>query len=110
MMATSEPPMRLQMRLYSVEARGRVTDLRKASRADPRIIDPDSHAWSQGIGRTLHDEGALGILYPSVRHAGGECLAAFKTTLLKNCLHAAYLEYSWNGQEIDAVFEVSQVG
>jgi len=110
MRATNEPAMRLQMRLYSVEAKGRVTDLRKASQTEPRIVDPDSYAFSQGIGRTLHDEGVLGILYPSVRHAGGQCLAAFKTTLLKNCLHAAYLEYSSNGKEIDAVFEVSQVG
>ncbi len=110
MQATSEPAMRLQMRLYSVEAKGRVTDLRKASQTEPRIVDPESYAYSQAIGRTLHDEGAPGILYPSVRHAGGECLAALKTTLLKNCLHAAYLEYNWNGKEIDAVFEVNQVG
>lgn len=110
MRATNEPAMRLQMRLYTVEAKGRVTDLRKASQTEPRIVDPDSYAFSQAIGRALHDEGAPGILYPSVRHAGGQCLAAFKTTLLKNCLHAAYLEYSWNGKEIDAVFEVSQVG
>jgi hypothetical protein len=110
MQATNEPPMRLQMRLYTVEAKGRVTDLRKTSQTEPRIVDPDSYGFSQGIGRALHDEGASGILYPSVRHAGGQCLAAFKTTLLKNCLHAAYLEYNWNGQEIDAVFEVSQVG
>ena len=41
------------------------------------------------------------------RHPAGECLAAFSTALLKNCLHAAYLEYNWNG--IDAVFEVSQL-
>ena len=110
MQATNEPPMRLQMRLYTVEAKGRVNDLRKTSQTEPRIVDPDSYGFSQGIGRALHDEGASGILYPSVRHAGGQCLAAFKTTLLKNCLHAAYLEYNWNGQEIDAVFEVSQVG
>jgi len=110
MRATNEPAMRLQMRLYTVEAKGRVTDLRKASQTEPRIVDTDSYAFSQGIGRTLHEEGTLGILYTSVRHAGGQCLAAFKTTLLKNCLHAAYLEYHWNGKEIDAVFEVSQVG
>lgn len=110
MRATNEPAMRLQMRLYSVEARGRVADLRKASQTEPRIVDPDSYVYSQGIGRALREEGVLGILYPSVRHAGGQCLAAFKPILLKNCLHAAYLEYHWNGKEIDAVFEVSQVG
>ena len=108
--ATSESPMRLQMRLYSVKAKGQVADLREASRTDPRIVDPDNYGYAQGIGRTLRNEGALGILYPSVRHAGGKCLVALKPSLLKNCVHAAYLEYNWNGREIDAVFEVAQVG
>jgi hypothetical protein len=110
MAATQEPPMRLQMRLYTVKAKGQVADLREASRTDPRIVDPDSYGYAQGIGRTLRGEGALGILYPSVRLAGGQCLAALKPSLLKNCVHAAYLEYNWNGREIDAVFEVAQVG
>lgn len=110
MQATAEPPMRLQMRLYSVEAKGQVADLREASRAEPRIVDPDDYGYSQTVGRTLRAEGAQGILYPSVRHPGGECLAALRTGILKNCLHAAYLEYQWNGQGIDAVFEVNQVG
>jgi hypothetical protein len=49
-------------------------------------------------------------VYPSVRDDGGECLAAFKTTLLRDCHHAAYLEYNWNGTSVDMVFELSQVG
>ena len=109
MAATDEPPMRLQMRLYSVQAKGKVADLRQASQTEPRIVDPDHYAYAQGIGRTLRAQGVQGILYPSVRHPAGECLAALRTTLLKNCLHAAYLEYNWNGQGIDAVFEVNQV-
>ncbi len=109
MAATQEPSMRLQMRLLSVAAQGKVADLRQASQAEPRIVDPDDYAYPQSIGRTLRAEGAHGILYPSVRHPTGECLAAFHTTLLKNCLHAAYLEYNWNGQGIDAVFEVNQL-
>lgn len=108
MAATAEPPMRLQMRLYTVEAKGQATDLRKASRTDPRIVDPDDYGYAQGIGRTLRAGGAQGILYPSVRHPGGECLAALRTGIVKNCLHAAYLEYRWNGLGIDAVFEVNQ--
>ena len=109
MAATAEPPMRLQMRLYSVAASGKVTDLRQASQAEPRIVDPNDYAYAQGIGRQLRADGAQGMLYPSVRHAGGECLAAFRTALLKNCAHAAHLEYNWNGQGIDAVFEVAQL-
>jgi len=109
MEATSEPPMRLQMRLYTMEAKGEVADLREASHADPRIVDPDDYGHAQGIGRKLKSDGAHGILYPSVRHPAGECLAALRTGILKNCLHAAYLEYNWNGRGIDAVFEVSQL-
>lgn len=109
MQATAEPPMRLQMRLYSVEARGQATDLRAASRTEPRIVDPDDYSHAQSIGRQLRAAGAQGILYPSVRHSGGECLAALRTGIVKNCLHAAYLEYNWNGRSIDAVFEVNQL-
>lgn len=109
MAATGEPPMRLQMRLYSVEAQGKVADLREASRAEPRIVDPDDYGYAQGVGLQLRAEGAPGILYPSVRHPAGVCLAAFRTTLLKNCLHAAHLEYHWNGRAVDAVFEVAQL-
>jgi hypothetical protein len=109
MEATREPPMRLQMRLYTVQARGEVADLREASQADPRIVDPDAYGHAQGIGRKLRSDGVRGILYPSVRHPSGECLAAFSTALLKNCLPAATLEYNWNGRSIDAVFEVSQL-
>jgi hypothetical protein len=109
MAATAEPPMRLQMRLYSVEAKGQVADLRAACQSDPRIVDPDDYAYPQSIGRTLRADGAQGIRYPSVRHPGGECLAALRTGIVKNCLHAAYLEYHWNGQGIEAVFEVNRV-
>jgi len=109
MAATREPPMRLQMRLYSVDAQGRVADLRKIAQTEPRIVDPDDYAYTQSLGRSLRSEGALGIVYPSVRHRGGQCLAAFRTALVKNCLHAAYLEYQWNGEGIDAVFEVTRV-
>jgi hypothetical protein len=109
MQATREPPMRLQMRLYTVQARGEAADLREASKSDPRIVDPDDYSHTQAIGRSLRAAGALGIVYPSVRHPGGECLAALRTGIVKNCLHAAYLEYHWNGERIEAVFEVNQV-
>ena len=110
MLATHELPTRLQMRLYTVQAKGKVVDLRATSQAEPRIVDPDDYSYAQGIGRKLRAEGALGIVYPSVRHPGGTCLAALRTSLLSHCLHAAYLEYNWNGAAMDAVFEVNQLG
>ncbi len=110
--ATAEPPMRQQMRLYRVTAQGEVIDLRADTmRAQTApLLAPDNYAPGQAFGRDARDAGAPGIVYPSVRDAGGECLAAFRTTLLRDCRHAAYLEYNWNGKNIDVVFELNQVG
>ena len=109
MTATREPAMRLQMRLYTVTAEGDVVDLRAGALADPGIVDPADYGHAQGIGRHLHAAGSQGIFYPSVRDPGGECLAALRTGILRDCLHAAYLEYHWNGQAFEAVYEMSQL-
>jgi len=108
--ATQEPPMRQQMRLYTVMAQGDVVDLRDAKSVDASVLSPNDYAPGQALGRAAREAGAPGIVYPSVRDAGGECLAAFKTTLLRDCHHAAYLEYNWNGSAVDIVFELNQVG
>ncbi|AOK31390.1 hypothetical protein WS67_08680 [Burkholderia singularis] len=108
--ATREPPMRQQMRLYTVAAQGDVADVRAWRARDPALLDPDDYAAGRALGRAVRNAGGAGIVYPSVRDPGGECLAAFRTTLLRDCHHAAYLEYNWNGAAVDAVFELNQVG
>jgi hypothetical protein len=108
--ATNEPPLRQQMRLYTVLARGQAVDLRHDPALDAAVLSPADYSAGQALGRRLREAGAPGIVYPSVRDASGECLAAFKTTLLRDCRHAAYLEYNWNGSAIDSVFELNQIG
>ncbi|TAM49905.1 MAG: RES domain-containing protein [Paraburkholderia sp.] len=108
--ATHEPPLRQQMRLYTVRARGEAVDLRHDPTLDAAVLSPTNYSAGQALGRRLREAGAAGIVYPSVRDASGECLAAFKTTLLRDCHHAAYLEYNWNGSAIDSVFELNQIG
>jgi hypothetical protein len=109
MAATREPAMRLQMRLYTVKASGRVADLRKLAGIEPALFDPDDYRHAQGLGRQLREQGCEGIAYPSVRRAKGLCLAAFRPRLLSNCIHSAYLEYHWNGERIAGVFQLSQL-
>lgn len=108
--ATQEPPLRQQMRLYTVIAQGDVIDLRHDPALDPAVLSPDDYAAGQALGRAAQKTLAPGIVYPSVRDAGGECLAALRTTILRACHHAAYLEYNWNGERIDMVFELNRVG
>ncbi len=108
--ATNEAPMRQQMRLYTVIAKGEAIDLRSAA-LDPGVLSPTDYACGQALGRAARAARAAGIVYPSVRDSEhGECLAALKTTILRDCHHAAYLEYNWNGSAIDSVFELNQIG
>nr|WP_186043711.1 RES family NAD+ phosphorylase [Burkholderia gladioli] len=108
--ATREKPMRQQMRLYTVAAQGEVADIRVWPERDPALLDALDYSAGQAFGRMVRGAGFAGLAYPSVRDRGGECLAAFRTTLLRDCHHAAYLEYNWNGSAVDVVFELNQVG
>jgi hypothetical protein len=107
--ATREPAMKVQMRLYTVKAAGQVTDLRTMAETTSALLDPSDYGQAQALGRRLRREGVNGIAYPSVRRPKGQCLAAFKTKLLRNCGHSAYLEYRWTGDRIDAVFQLSRL-
>jgi hypothetical protein len=109
MAATREPAMKLQMLLYTVKASGQVIDPRKVAVAEPDLFDANDYGPAQVLGRRLRGAGVNGIVYPSVRRAKGQCLAAFKPRLLRNCAHSAYLEYRWTGERIDAVFQVSRL-
>jgi RES domain len=111
---TNQAPLRQQMRLYTVSAQGDVIDLcdgrLQQAALDPEILSPSSYVAGQALGRAARAAGGRGIAYPSVRDNGGECLAAFRTSLLRDCRHAAYLEYEWNGETVTNVYEMSKVG
>ena len=47
-------------------------------------LDPNSYVASQALGLKLLTSGSAGILYPSVRHNGGICLACFRPLLVQN--------------------------
>ncbi len=56
-------------------------------RGDPEFadcLDPDSYAASQMLGFQLLSTGSAGIVYPSVRHKSGVCIACFRPPLVLN--------------------------
>lgn len=61
-------------------------------------LDPSSYRASQELAEILLDAGSLGVVYPSVRHEGGTCLASFRPALVSNVRSAARLRLQlWNG-------------
>ena len=70
-------------REYLADFRGGFHDIRKSS-AYAAYLDPASYVASQQIARDLLRQGSAGIVYPSVRHRGGTCLACFRPALVVN--------------------------
>jgi len=104
--ATAEPPCRIEMRCYTSIVRGTVDDLRGGW---PELHAADSYAASQRFGAARRESGSDGIVYDSVRHAGGECVAVFYPDLVSPCLQEAHLYYGWNGQRIDRVVVAGEI-
>lgn len=104
MRATNEQAMQHQMRAYHVEVSGGFHDIRSRPFTDP-LYDPAFYASSQAYAKALRAAGSAGICYQSVRAPSGQCIAAFKTTVLSNCRHASQLLYQWDGKDITDVYE-----
>jgi hypothetical protein len=88
---------RMQMRLYHADFDTTFHDLRGRAKQFPGVYHPDSYVVSQRLGSALLAEGANGVVFDSVRHAGGECAACFRPPLIRNVRIAAHYEYVWAG-------------
>lgn len=107
--ATAQPPADLEMRVYRARIAGQFDDIRGLAQDDARL-DPTSYKASQAYGRSVYDRSGDGVLYRSVRdQERGECVAAFRPRLVKNCTPASYLQYRWDGRAIIDVLRVQSL-
>ncbi len=68
---------------FLADFRGEFHDLREDSRFSD-CLDPTSYTESQRLAHALLDVGAAGVVYPSVRHSEGTCVACFRPALVNN--------------------------
>lgn len=68
---------------YLADFRADFHDIRSDSEF-AKCLDPGSYQNSQRLARELLTEGSAGVVYPSVRHKGGTCLACFRPALVIN--------------------------
>ena len=83
-----------------------LTDLRADAAAylDP---NPANYGPAQALARSLREAGSDGIVYPSVRHAEGTCIAAFWPNVVTPPRQADHYSYHWNGTRIDYVRRIT---
>ena len=84
-----------------------LVDLRGPSGAPYLDPDPAAYPISQALARSLREGGADGVVYPSVRNPGGECIGAFWPDVVTPPKQADHYRYHWNGQTVDFVRRIS---
>jgi hypothetical protein len=99
-----------QFREIVLDVAGRLHDLRGGGGAYADALDPDGYAAGQALGASLRAAGSGGLVYPSVRHAGGECAGLFYPDLAANPAQGRHLDYHWNGERVDLYREAGGGG
>jgi RES domain len=88
---------RVEVRLYYADFSSTFHDVRGRDRRFAPLHDPDDYGPSQSFGQRLFDAGSNGVIYRSVRHAGGDCIVCYRPRLVLNVRAAAHYEYRWEG-------------
>ena len=99
---TSEPlgtTMELRALVAAIDAR--FHDVRTGFDAVHALED---YGAGQGLARELRDEGSNGIVYRSVRHTGGSCLAALRPKAVHLPISGPHLRFHFDGARIDRWF------
>lgn len=102
MLATAQPPgWTSQFREIVLNIDAKLHDLRGLGEEVAPLLDPADFAQSQRLGATLRATDSEGIVYPSVRCAGGVCVGLFYPDGAGHPVQGRHLDYHWNGERVD---------
>ncbi|MFY9970113.1 MAG: RES family NAD+ phosphorylase [Roseiarcus sp.] len=88
---------------------GEFVDLRAAG-AHP-CLDPDpaiGYPPGNAIADAAFAKGLNGIIYPSVRHAGGTCLAALRPHAVQSVAPGSVYRFEWDGRPEPKITPISE--
>ncbi len=71
------------------------------------LLDPVDYTEAQAFARADRAAGSDGIVYPSVRNAGGKCFAAFYPDVMSVPVQGRHLSYHWDGASIDMIKDLT---
>lgn len=108
MARTAEPPgWTSQFREIVLDIEAHLNDIRgNADRFAP-LLDPVDYSAAQALGADLRRAGSDGIVYPSVRRTGGECVGLFYPDLASGPVQGRHIDYHWNGKRVDLYRDAS---
>ena len=98
---SSEPAQPVLLEVLQADLAGMFRDVRAVP--EPlygAVHDPGDYAVAQAVGRHTREAGSDGVVYDSVRHAGGTCAAVFRPRVVRNARRVARITYQWDGARI----------
>ncbi|MDX3810541.1 MAG: RES family NAD+ phosphorylase, partial [Bosea sp. (in: a-proteobacteria)] len=102
MLATVQPPgWTSQFREIVLDIDVELHDLRGGGEEAAGVLDPVDYRQSQQLGGRLRDAASEGVVYPSVRCPGGECVGLFYPDGASQPMQCLHLDYHWNGEWVD---------
>ncbi|MBI4934219.1 MAG: RES family NAD+ phosphorylase [Actinobacteria bacterium] len=88
---------------------GHFHDLRgTGDRRARACLHPASYERSQALALDLVESGSLGVVYPAVRHPGGEAVACFRPATVNHVRRGARFRFSWHGPGEPSVQQLSE--
>lgn len=114
--ATNDPVHREQFRVYkgAVQGKFKLHDLRSASDEASSLAQkwshllhpaPERYDAPQAFARALRSAGSNGLVYPSVRCQGGQCIAAFYPDVVAIPQQTSHIALRWDGEKISSWFD-----
>ncbi|THD57452.1 RES family NAD+ phosphorylase [Phenylobacterium sp.] len=79
-------------RAYTADLAGAYLDIRGQQASRPEVYAPDSYAAGQALGEDIRSAGGDGLLFDSLRHAGGVNVVAHRPRNALNILQTNHYE------------------
>lgn len=103
--ATADPAHSEDYRTYQGSIDKLLHDIRGGGWDSLLNPEVDQYPIPQAVAKALRAAGSDGIVYPSVRDPGGECIAIFWPDVVSIPAQSKHIQYKWNGNRISAWFD-----
>lgn len=105
--ATDQSPLELSMSLYKGIVLKPLHDIREKKYES--LYHRTDYSNSQVFGQKIKDNKSWGIIYHSVRHSSGVCIACFRPPAISIPKQISHLKYLWNGAKITTVLDTRAI-
>jgi hypothetical protein len=109
--ATRQPSIDVDKRIYTATIVGEFDDIRgRSMRSKLYAAALDDYGYSQRYAHGLYQKNRVdGIVYNSVRAAGGQCVAAFRPRSVSKARIRKHIQLRWDGRRIVGTVDLENI-